>query len=764
MLYILILLCSLIWINELLDIPHMVFGAEQTRVNWQEALIETLIILGIGIYLLPKLVPKKRTFRQREKRLGIRRILPPVFSIFASLCFMVWFDEIFDIPSRFIFGMTTPINWIEATAETILIGIVGLYLVFIYMNTINERNMANDLFFRGFSFNPIPTSITSIPEDILVQANDAFVQLTGHDRSDLIERPLGSLNLWTEPIKHSAVVKDIIQKGSVRDVEVELLDVGGEIHHCLYSAELITYDQEPYILSMTMDITKRKAAEELLQKAEARYRNMVENTFNGVAVFKPLYNGTEFVFIDFNKAAEKIDHIQRREVIGKTILQVFPGAKEFGLVDVLHRVWKTGQSEHFPLLQYRDERIVGWRQNFVYKLPSGEIVSVYSDETARKNAEDELRKSERKFSKVFHASPDWITLSTLKEGIYIDVNDTFLSSTGYSLKEVLGRSSIELGIWDDSEKRDEIVKKMLINGGISNEEVLFHTKQGRSRNILWSAERIDFGGENCILSVGRDITEHKLLESELRQSQKMKAIGQLASGIAHDFNNLLTAINGYCELMRNKVDNGSELSGYIDKISKIELTAESLVRQLLAFGRKQALLPCDVNLNEIVFSMKSLLARFIRKDIELVINLDPELGIARADVNQMEQVIMNLVLNARDAMADGGKVVIQTSNIHCDEKFVLYGYVKPGDYVRLTITDTGSGMDEETSAHVFEPFFTTKESGKGTGLGLSTVYGIIKQSGGEIVLTSEPGKGSTFNIFIPRVFPDHKISSREKIQ
>src|ERR1039457_3939550 len=248
-----------------------------------------------------------------------------------------------------------------------------------------------------------------------------------------------------------------------------------------------------------------------------------------------------------------------------------------------------------------------------------------------------------------------------------------------------------------------------------------------------------------------DVTETRTLELQLRQAQKMEAVGRLAGGIAHDFNNLLMVISGYSEFLLDRLGPDPALRGPAQEIAGASQRASSLTRQLLAFSRKQMLAPKILDLNGVVTENLKMLTRVIGEDIELVMVPAPSLGAVRADAGQIDQVIMNLAVNARDAMPSGGKLTIETSNIFLDEDYArFHAPLRPGDYVMLSISDTGLGMDSETQSHIFEPFFTTKGP-KGTGLGLSTVYGIIKQSGGYVWVFSEPGKGTTFKIYLPRV-------------
>ncbi len=249
-----------------------------------------------------------------------------------------------------------------------------------------------------------------------------------------------------------------------------------------------------------------------------------------------------------------------------------------------------------------------------------------------------------------------------------------------------------------------------------------------------------------------DITDRKELEERFRQSQKMEAVGRLAGGIAHDFNNLLMVIQGYADLLAERLPGGDPLRRNAEQIQMASQRAASLTQQLLAFSRKQILAPKVLNVHTVVADMEKILRRLIGEDIQLETNSQKDLGLVKADRSQIEQVILNLAVNARDAMPGGGRITIETANVELDASFTRVPQVlAPGRYVMLAVTDSGSGMDAETQAHIFEPFFTTKEKGKGTGLGLATVYGIVKQSGGYVWVYSEPGHGATFKIYLPRI-------------
>lgn len=325
---------------------------------------------------------------------------------------------------------------------------------------------------------------------------------------------------------------------------------------------------------------------------------------------------------------------------------------------------------------------------------------------------------------------------------------------GYSSSEVLGRRIEEIvPFFVGNETRHDIRRKLEQRGEWSG-EVSFKNKSGSVvfADMVLSTIKDSDGRTTGTLGGIRDITERKRLEEQLLQSQKMQAIGLLAGGVAHDFNNLLTVINGYTQLARDEADDGSSSAGYLSEVLTAGKRAAELTQQLLAFGRKQVLQLQVLELNLLVSDTERLLRRLIGEDIELILELDPAAGCIKADAGQIQQVIMNLALNARDALPNGGRLVLRTSSVEIGPRAMTgHAEVVPGRYAVLTVEDNGTGMDEETKRRIFEPFFTTKETGKGTGLGLSTVYGIVKQSGGHIWVQSQRGKGSTFTVSLPTV-------------
>jgi len=380
-----------------------------------------------------------------------------------------------------------------------------------------------------------------------------------------------------------------------------------------------------------------------------------------------------------------------------------------------------------------------------------EIVRLKKRGIEQEHLVEEIKADER-FRKAFNANPDPITIATIADGRYIDVNQSFLRITGYRREEVIGRTSVEMKFWESLEARAQFINILKKRGSVRNLEITFLTKSGERRTGVNSAEIIEVAGQDCVITIFKDVTEQKVLEKQLRQAQKMEAIGQLTGGIAHDFNNLLGVILGFSESLEEQLPANEPLQKKCRQIHKAAQSAASLTRQLLAFSRQQVLEPKVMDLNAVVLDTEKMLRRLIGADIDLSTALESALGSIQADVGQMEQIIINLVVNARDAMPQGGRLTIETGNIDLDEDYArLHPPLQAGPYVVLSVSDTGIGMDARTQARIFEPFFTTKELGRGTGLGLSTVYGVVKQSGGHIWVYSEPGQGTTFRIYLPRI-------------
>jgi len=374
----------------------------------------------------------------------------------------------------------------------------------------------------------------------------------------------------------------------------------------------------------------------------------------------------------------------------------------------------------------------------------------------RARQREALRRHERLLRQIIDANPSLIFVKDW-DGRFVLVNQATAEIYGTTVDSLVGKTDADFNpnaeevahfLRDDREVISSGQPKLVSEEQVTNPI----TKQTRWFQTIKVPLRLPDQEKSTMLGVATEITERKRLEEQLLQSQKMEAVGQLAGGVAHDFNNILTAIVGYTDLLAVEFGANSRQLEDLEEIRKAARRAAALTRQLLAFSRKQVLEPRVIDLNSVVMNLEKMLRSLISANVALETALAPDLGAARADPNQLEQVIMNLAINARDAMPEGGTLTIETGNATLDENYAAqHVAVVPGSYVMLAVTDTGSGMSEETKARIFEPFFTTKPPGRGTGLGLSTVYGIVKQSGGNIWLYSEPGKGTTFKVYLPTV-------------
>jgi two-component system, cell cycle sensor histidine kinase and response regulator CckA len=463
----------------------------------------------------------------------------------------------------------------------------------------------------------------------------------------------------------------------------------------------------------------------------------------------------EGTFLNIWASSEQLLYRPRHEMLGKRVDQLVGEDFFRPFRPIFRRVLETGHAEdlEYPLDVFAGRR---WFLARVNRLPSSDgsrktVCMIVRDITDRKQADEKLKESEEKFSKAFHSGPDAITLSTMADGRFIEVNDNYLRLTGFTRDEVIGRTVWDVGTWRNRKERELFVALLKRDGEVRDLETQLPVKSGEVRTIRTSAHIIDLGGSPCIISILRDITARKILEEELRQAQKMEAVGRLAGGVAHDFNNLLVGILGYSELLKNKLPEEGPLYRMADEINAAAMRARDLTSRLLALSRRQVLQPKVLDFNALVRQAERLLRPIIGEDIRIVMRLDPKTGPVKADPAQLEQVILNLALNARDAMPQGGILSLETCNIRVDAGMARqHSGLIPGSYVRLSVTDTGRGIRPEIMARIFEPFFTTKDEGKGGGLGLSTVYGIVKQSGGCVTVASEQGKGAAFGIFLPR--------------
>ena len=550
-----------------------------------------------------------------------------------------------------------------------------------------------------------------------------------------------------------AHIRQVLDEGERSNIEYSLPIKGSELWFD-GSVSPITSDS---VLWIARDITERKLAENQL-RLQLDFTEAITISL-GEGVYALDQHGR---LIFMNLAAERALGWTRSELLGQSMHEIIHfqhadgrlrSADECPLLGVLRSgeaievesdVFTRKDGSTFPV-SYSSSPII----------TRGQVVGAvlaFRDITERQRAEQELSKSEERYRDLVENARDIIYTHDL-EGNYTSVNKASEQVTGYTREESLKMNMMQTVTPESLEK----ARQMLTIKIAGEEETIYDleiiTKDGR-RIAVEVNTRLIFQDEVPIgvQGIARDVTERKHLEEQLRQSQKLEAVGQLAGGIAHDFNNLLTAIIGYSQLTLRQLQTEDPLRSNLEEIKRAGERAAALTRQLLAFSRKQVLQPKTLDLNAVVSEIEKMLQRLIGEDIELQTVLQSDLGSIKGDPGQIEQVLMNLAVNARDAMPQGGKLTIETHNVSVDEGYISQHIaVSPGPYVMLAVSDTGIGMDEQTQQRIFDPFFTTKELGKGTGLGLSTVYGIVKQSGGNIWVYSELGQGTTFKIYLPRL-------------
>ena len=381
------------------------------------------------------------------------------------------------------------------------------------------------------------------------------------------------------------------------------------------------------------------------------------------------------------------------------------------------------------------------------------LVIVNRDITERKEAAETLRLTESGFRSMIEDAPYGI-FRAATDGTLLRANPALEKMLAYENLDELLKANFDTEIFKNPSDFQKLKELLDSANEFKDVEVGLKRRDGAPITVRCTGRRVkeEHLGVPCFDVFAEDVTERRILERQLQMAGKMEAVGRLSGGIAHDFNNLLGVIIGYSQVLKRRLDPGSALLEHAEEIEKAGQRAASLTRQLLAFSRQQILTPAVLNMNDLILDMAKMLPRLLGEDVAVSTSLYADLGMVKADQGQIEQVIMNLAVNARDAMPQGGKLLIETANVELDQAYAWqHPGAKPGHYVMLALTDSGIGIDAETLAHIFEPFFTTKELGKGTGLGLATVYGVVKQSGGYIWVDSKPGQGASFQIFLPRI-------------
>jgi two-component system cell cycle sensor histidine kinase/response regulator CckA len=541
---------------------------------------------------------------------------------------------------------------------------------------------------------------------------------------------------------------------------------GEELGHSRIAARLIVYVSICVFTSALSEAGRRAKA------AERKHRDWLEVTLTSIGD-AVIAADTQARVTFVNPVAQALTGWRQDQAVGQPLHTVFDivgedtDQKVENLAEkIMQHGAALGLANHTALISKDGRRIPIDDSGAPIRDARGAIagvIIVFHDVSERRQAEEALRQSEARLAGILNIADDAVI--SVDESQHITLfSDGAKRIFGYSRHEVLGRPVHMLLPERFRESHHTQVQGFVKSGDVARRmadrrEILGRRKDGTEFHAEASISKLEMEGEKVLTVILRDITERRATEEalrqseeQLRQSQKMEAVGRLAGGIAHDFNNLLTAIIGYNELAAMKIKAGDPAVSNLDEIGKAAQRAAALTRQLLAFSRKQVLEPRVLDLSEQVRDIEEMLRRVMGDDVDLITMLRPNLRSVRVDPNQIQQVILNLVVNARDAMPEGGTITIETANLDVDEAYASeYPGTNTGPHVMLAISDTGVGMDKETTERIFEPFFTTKELGKGTGLGLSTVYGIVKQSGGNILVFSEPGNGTAFKIYLPVV-------------
>jgi len=508
------------------------------------------------------------------------------------------------------------------------------------------------------------------------------------------------------------------------------------------------------LVGIARDITEHRKAEDALRESEERYRELFDNMTSGVIVYEPADNGMDFTIRDVNRAGKQLCRVAKRDITGKLLTEIFPGVEEFGLLEVLRTVYKTGKPAHHPVNMYQDGRLASWFDNRVYKLPTGEVVAVFDDVSRQRRTEEGLREPEERHRAIFECAAEGILIADVETKQFLYANPALCRMLGYSQEEI---RRMDVSDIHPKEALPHVISEF--EAQARGEKRLAPNlpclrKDGTIIYADINTAAIVIGGRECNVGFFTDVTRQRQLEEQVQQTQKMEVIGQLAGGIAHDFNNQLTGIMGYADILVARLED-ERLRNYAEMVVRAAQRSADLTQQLLACARKGKTLSAAVNVHRVISEVVTLLRHSIDKRITIQQFLKANPPHTTGDPSQLQSAILNIALNARDAMPGGGKLVFSTEAVTLDEERCRRNLpdLQPGRYLRVAISDTGVGMDEDTRKLIFEPFFTTKDKSRGVGMGLAAVYGTIKNHQGAITVDSKVGHGSTFTLYLPLAEP-----------
>lgn len=603
----------------------------------------------------------------------------------------------------------------------------------------------------------------------IVYANKRCEEITGYTVEELLSLPPEKVVNLVHPEDRALVwgrFRDRLEgKEAPAHYEYRGMSKDGAVRWLEMYASRVEYGGRPAVQAAVVDVTERKAAEERAMRAIE-----IINSSPAVVFLWKNEEGWPVEFVSdnvtrvFGYPAEELvagkvryaDIVHPRD-LERVRREVAIFSQEEGRMDFVHEPYRIVHRN--GKVRWLDDR------TRIVRDETGRIThyqGIVMDITDKRRTEEKLRTSEERFRDFFEGAPVYCYIVS-PEGLILDINKAALDALGYEKEELVGKQLMAIYPPEHLSTVQENIETWRKTGRLQEVEIQVVTKKGERRTVLLSASAVRNSKGKILyaISVQRDITDRKHLEEQFRQAQKMEAIGRLAGGVAHDFNNLLTVIKGTAQLSLYGLRQSDPLRKNIEEIMAAADRAAAFTTQLLAFSRRQVMEVKAIDINQLVQDLDKMLRRIIGEDIELVTFLQEGIGMVKADPRQIEQAIVNIAVNARDAMPEGGKLTIETANVDLDEEYArLHAGVRPGPYVMFSISDTGAGMSADVKERVFEPFFTTKDRGKGTGLGLSTAYGIVKQSNGHIWVYSEPGKGTTFKVYLPRV--DEPVDERKE--
>jgi two-component system, cell cycle sensor histidine kinase and response regulator CckA len=647
-----------------------------------------------------------------------------------------------------------------------------------------------------------PEAISIVDQELrILRINGEFTRLFGFTAAEVADKRIDQLIVPPDRYAETAWITESIKTQNKLSLETRRQRKDGSLVEVLLSTSPVMLNGKRVgSYASYRDISEQKRAEELnaalysiaarsqsaedLQQFFAAIHNIVGELMNARNFYISLYD-PQSQLLSFPYFVDEEDPTPTPKRLGRGLTEYVlrTGEPLLATPAVFEDLVRRGEVELIgaasldwlgvPLMSgttcigvlvlqsYNEKTRFAERDREILKFVSQQLAAAIE----HKRYEEALRRSEARSRSLILSAAFGICRCTLG-GRFLDVNPALINMLGYGSVEDLLQLNARRQIFVNPQELDRLAEDYRRAGSLTGVEVQWKRKDGRIIIVRLSgcAASINDEPEEVLELIAEDITDRRQLEEQLRQAQKMDAVGRLAGGVAHDFNNLLMVINGYTEVLLEQLEKGGAMHNKVQSIQQAADRAATLTRQLLAFSRKQLLELKVVDVNTVIGDMERLLRPLIGENIELVTRLSTQTGHTRADAGQLEQVIMNLVVNAKDAMPDGGKLTLQSSDVTVGPGLRQHRFIQPGRYAVISVSDTGHGMDKETQSRIFEPFFTTKEKGKGTGLGLSTVYGIVKQSSGYVFAESEPRVGTTFYVYLPRVEESAEELSPAKTQ